>query len=185
MLRTNPVPPLSGSLLTALPVLKDPHFRRTILFLTHHSAEEGALGFVLNRPRGDVFGNLSDVPEDLSGVPVFEGGPVGCDGVIVARMSWTEAGAAFAPLEEKDLPDRPENPDLTDLRAFTGYAGWSAGQLEEEIEEGSWRVIPPREDLMAAVSTIEEGVAVWRKIMREISPWQGLLAEAPDDLSLN
>jgi putative transcriptional regulator len=181
----NPATPLSGSLLAALPSLKDPHFRRTILFLTHHSADEGALGFVLNRPRGAVFGDLSDVPEDIRGVQVFEGGPVGRDGVIVASISWTEEGAAFAPLEEKDLPDHPEKADLSDLRAFTGYAGWSAGQLEEEIEEGSWRVIPPREDLMAAVSTIEEGVAVWRRIMREISPWQGLLAEAPDDLSLN
>jgi hypothetical protein len=36
-----PCHPALRSLLTALPALKDHHFRRTILFLTHHSAEEG------------------------------------------------------------------------------------------------------------------------------------------------
>ncbi|MCB0907856.1 MAG: YqgE/AlgH family protein, partial [Nocardioidaceae bacterium] len=31
---------------------------------------------------------------------------------------------------------------LEGLRIFAGYAGWGAGQLQGEIEEGSWYVVP-------------------------------------------
>jgi putative transcriptional regulator len=41
---------LTGSLLVAHPDLRDPNFRRTIIFLSQHIPEEGATGFVLNRP---------------------------------------------------------------------------------------------------------------------------------------
>ena len=29
-----------------------------------------------------------------------------------------------------------------------GYAGWSAGQLEQELVDGAWLVIPPNPDLV-------------------------------------
>lgn len=39
------------------------------------------------------------------------------------------------------------NNDLTqkDLRLFIGYCGWDAGELEAEVEEGSWIILdePP------------------------------------------
>jgi putative transcriptional regulator len=28
------------------------------------------------------------------------------------------------------------------FRLFVGYAGWSAGQLEREIDEGAWKIVP-------------------------------------------
>ena len=42
---------LRGKLLLAAPLLKDPNFDRTVVFITEHS-EEGAMGLVLNRPSG-------------------------------------------------------------------------------------------------------------------------------------
>lgn len=41
---------LAGSLLIAHPALLDPNFKKTVLFLSKHDAEEGAFGLVLNRP---------------------------------------------------------------------------------------------------------------------------------------
>ncbi|MCA9263286.1 MAG: YqgE/AlgH family protein, partial [Planctomycetales bacterium] len=35
------------------------------------------------------------------------------------------------------LPDKP-------MRIYVGHAGWSAQQLEEEITEGAWHVMPAR-----------------------------------------
>ena len=67
-----------GRLLVATPVLTEGAFARTVVQLLQHSADDGALGLVLNRPTGTP---LADVlpgwallaPDPLM---VFEGGPV-------------------------------------------------------------------------------------------------------------
>jgi len=181
-------PSLTGSLLAALPTLLDPHFRRTVLFISHHNAEDGALGFILNRPRGSLCAELAGLPSTLDGLPLFEGGPVGRGDLIVASLGWTEQGANFESLEDPEAPVPAINPSIPlpgSFRAFEGYAGWSAGQLEEEIREGSWAVLPPARDLLTDVTTPEDGLALWKRVMRRVGPWEGLMAEAPDDPSRN
>ena len=84
---------LSGSLLIAHPTLRDPNFRRTILFLSQHSEEDGATGFILNRPLEDTISG----PADLENVPVYFGGPVEPSRLVLASLQWLEApdGVAF------------------------------------------------------------------------------------------
>ena len=41
---------LAGSLLVAHPNMLDPNFRRTVLFISSHEPDDGALGVILNRP---------------------------------------------------------------------------------------------------------------------------------------
>ncbi|MDB6056435.1 MAG: hypothetical protein JWO95_279, partial [Verrucomicrobiales bacterium] len=41
---------LTGSLLVAHPSLLDPNFRRTVLFISAHDPEDGALGVIIIRP---------------------------------------------------------------------------------------------------------------------------------------
>ncbi len=173
---------LTASLLVAVPTLQDPNFRRSIIFITRHESKEGAIGVILNRPCGRTLGELTESPEDLQEVPVFEGGPVEQQHLLLARILLQENGARF---ESFDRDERETMSDIHGFRAFTGYAGWSAGQLEAEIGEKSWLILPPSASLLSAVKTPEEGIARWRSIVREIDPWFRLLAEAPDDLSLN
>ena len=75
---------LRGKLILAGPTLLDPNFRRTVVLIVEHT-EEGAMGLVLNRPAetlvADVVPDLSDLAEDDA--PVFFGGPVASDSVIV------------------------------------------------------------------------------------------------------
>ena len=40
----------AGSLLVAHPNMMDPNFRRTVLFVSEHQPDEGALGVIINRP---------------------------------------------------------------------------------------------------------------------------------------
>lgn len=185
MRMSTPARSLTGSLLASLPALMDPNFRQTVLFLSHHATEEGAVGFILNRPREVRFAELTEVPASLEEVPVFEGGPVGQEGVIVARLEWEDETATFKSLGEQDLPESRNDFSSGSLRAFAGYAGWSPGQLEQEISEGSWAVVIPNKRLLAEVATPAEGVALWKRIMRSVGPWEGLLAEAPDHPELN
>lgn len=181
---------LTGSLLVAVPTLLDPNFRRTIILLTRHESKEGALGVILNRPCGTTLGDLAQSPDDLKQVPVFEGGPVEQQHLLLARILLIENGARFESFDRDDAAaDTPTHEstmsDNHGFRAFTGYAGWSAGQLEGEIREKSWLILPPTAPLLSEVNTPAEGEARWRAIMKELGPWYRLLAAAPDDLSLN
>lgn len=179
----------TGSLLVALPTLLDSNFRRTILFLSHHDPEEGSVAFIMNRPRefslGDMAPTLTPVSEEAEQIPVYEGGPVERKSLIVARIHWHEERAVFRSLGEEELPFPSGQDDNEELRAFTGYAGWSAGQLEREIEERSWIILPPTVDLLLPVETAEEGVTRWRAIMKKLGPWYHLMAQAPDELGMN
>ena len=185
----------AGLLLVALPSLLDPSFRRTILFLTHHD-QEGAMGFILNRPRSESLGELVEPPKDLAAVPVFEGGPVEQQNLILTRLLWKESGVRFQSLGEEDLFQLNSEEDLNGdcdhdrdqhrhLRAFTGYAGWTAGQLEQEIDEKSWHLLKPTAEMLNPVITIEEGIQRWKAIMKELGSMYHLLAQAPDDPGLN
>jgi putative transcriptional regulator len=181
-------PSHTGSLLVALPTLLDPNFRRTILFLSHHDTEQGSVGFILNRPCQISLGDLAPT-EGSDRIPVYEGGPVDRKSLIVAKIHWHqhEGLARFQSFGEEDLASRPKESgaDHGELRAFTGYAGWSAGQLERELEEKSWIILPPTPDLLLAVETPEEGTARWRSLMKKLGPWYHLMALTPDDPKLN
>jgi len=50
---------LDGQLLIAMPVMGDPRFERSVIYLCAHSAE-GAMGIMVNRPAGSI-----DFPELL------------------------------------------------------------------------------------------------------------------------
>ena len=175
-----------GMLLVALPGLKDPNFRRSVLFLTMHAAGEGAFGFVLNRPLGKNAAELLPQHERrglLERVPVYVGGPVGHDQLGFAEVEW-DTGGRKVRLEtnlsldevEQRLEDRPSS-----VRAFVGYSGWSAGQLEGELAQKAWVVVKP--DRTATDPVIQD--KLWFRIMSTLGPAYKLLAAAPDDPALN
>src|SRR6188472_2798865 len=81
---------LAGSLLVAHPNMLDPNFRRTVLFISQHDPNEGALGVIINRP---LDGQVADLvtetpPAGLADVPVFLGGPVGKSQLMFAAFEW-------------------------------------------------------------------------------------------------
>ena len=175
-----------GLLLAAHPSLKDPNFRRSVLFLSTHESELGAFGFVLNRPLGKTAAELlpeHEQAELLRGIPVFLGGPVGHDQLSFARV---ELGASSAEHRFRTNLSLYEVAELNadhpgSVRAFVGYSGWSAGQLEGELEQKAW-VLVQAEGQAVAPLTQERA---WYKIMNALGPVYKLLAAVPDDISLN
>ncbi len=154
-------PPAAGMLLVATPELADPTFAATVVLLIEVEAG-GALGVVLNRPSpvpvdevlGDWAGLVAE-PELL-----FQGGPVGADGALALALLHAPGGAEGADrsvcedpvgfrevvgglgLVDLDTPVELLVDVVARLRIFAGYAGWGAAQLEAEIAEGSWYVVP-------------------------------------------
>ena len=71
----------------------DPNFRRSVLFISSHDPQEGAMGVILNRPLDKQVADLvGDPPPDgLADVPVFLGGPVGKNQLMFAAFEWEDA----------------------------------------------------------------------------------------------
>ncbi|PYJ17252.1 MAG: YqgE/AlgH family protein [Verrucomicrobia bacterium] len=176
---------LAGSLLVAHPNMLDPNFRRTVLFISAHDPNEGALGVIINRPLDRQVADLvTEVPRaSLAEVPVFLGGPVGKNQLMFATFEW-EKGEGLklnhnVGLEEASDAAGQKKP--VTICAFVGYAGWGAGQLEAEMKQKAWLLQKPS----SSVLQLDRLPKLWFDIMRSLGPWYKMLAAAPDDPSLN
>lgn len=168
----------AGQLLVAHPNLHDPNFRRSVLFISAHDEEGGAMGVIINRPLDKQVSDLvtDQAPDALAEVPVFLGGPVGTDQLMFAAFDWE--GLDSLRLNQEVALDGAA---AASLRAFVGYAGWTGGQLEKELEQHAWLLQKPDRAALAP----ERLPKLWFEIMRGLGPWFRMLAAAPDDPSLN
>jgi putative transcriptional regulator len=179
---------LGGRLLVATPVIGDPNFERTVVFLIDHS-EDGAMGVVVNRPTDIGVGGSLPQWEPMTARPpvVFLGGPVEQDAAI--GLARPQAGAGADPddgdpwrllrteadsvglLATVDLDAAPAAaPGLDAVRVYVGYAGWGPGQLEHELAQEAWITAtarpsdlwsPAPDRLWAEVLRRQRGTAAW------------------------
>ena len=177
---------LKGQLLVAGPSLLDPNFRRTVVLVGEHT-EEGALGVVLNRASEatveDAVPELSQLIDDEELVHV--GGPVQPSAiVVVADFADPEQAGALILGSVGFLPAEVDPDTLGELRrarVFAGYAGWGPGQLDEELDEGSWIVAPAlAEDVFTG-----DPEELWSDVLRRKGGPFEVLALMPPDPSAN
>jgi len=180
---------LRGRLLVAATTLGDPNFNRTVVLVCNHD-DDGALGVILNRVTEAAVADFLPAWAEYVSLPdrVFVGGPVQREtAVAVADLPLPPDGDAWVPivgtvglvdltLDPAALPARPAG-----LRVFSGYAGWSSGQLEMEIEDGDWFVVPA---VTGDPFTVEHAV-LWRSVLRRQSLPLRLYADFPPDPRLN
>jgi putative transcriptional regulator len=177
---------LGGVLLIAGPDLWDPNFRRTVVLIGHHD-DEGAVGIVLNRRTEVEVAEAAPPLSDLVGTGdhLYVGGPVQPQAaVVVADFEHPERAQVVAFGSVGFLPDEADEEQVGPLRrarVFAGYAGWGAGQLERELEEGSWIVEPATE---SDVFT-DEPEDLWSAVLRRKGPKYRLVATMPLDPSSN
>ena len=139
-------------------------------------------------------GEVLDQWQDLVQPPgvFFRGGPVELNAALAigsvvseddAPLGWRGIESPGLSLGMVDLDSPPDDflGRLTGLRIYAGYAGWGAGQLEAELAEGSWHVVPAHHsDLFS-----DDPDLLWREILRRQPPPLSMLATLPEDASLN
>ncbi len=180
---------LEGQFLVASRELLDPNFARSVVLMIQHS-EEGAMGLVINRPTkttlAEAWTQVSEEPCPTRGL-IYLGGP--CKGPLMALHGDSDqgeielvAGLHFSadPDKIEALIGKAEDPS----RFFIGFAGWGPGQLEAEMSQDSWLVVPATPE-----QVFDAPHDLWHKIMRQISTMQMIEAlqikHVPADPSLN
>jgi putative transcriptional regulator len=178
-----------GRVLVAVPLLDEPTFHRTVIYMLQHN-EDGAFGLVINKPTNETHVRGLDPWMHHLSEPqvVFDGGPVSDDTLIaLAALALPAGDEGFTQLDNGistvDLSTLPDElaESLHHLRVFRGYSGWSPGQLDDELSEGAWLVLPYTPgDLFS-----HEPNELWRRVLRRAGGPKALLAEAPEQLEWN
>ena len=177
---------LRGQLLIAGPGLVDPNFWRTVVLVGEHSAE-GALGIVLNRTSetavAEAVPELAALVDGLGDVHV--GGPVQPSAVVVLADYVEPPAADELVVGTVGFLQADVEPDslgpLHRARVYVGYAGWGPGQLDDELDEGSWIVEPA---LVDDVFT-DEPDTLWSAVLRRKGGPFSVLAAMPPDPNRN
>ena len=153
---------LDGQMLVAMPGMEDTRFARSVIYLCAHS-EEGAMGIIINQPARKVtFSDLlvqldviarDDVirlPNKAGAMQVLKGGPVETGRGFVLHSNDFFIDNSTLPIDKGisltatvDILRaiaKGSGPDRAVLAL--GYAGWSAGQLEVEMQHNGWLNVP-------------------------------------------
>ena len=182
--------PVAGMLLVATPALLDPNFADSVVLLLDVD-DSGALGVVLNRPSGVPVDAVLDGWADVVAEPdvLFHGGPVGADGALAVALlrDPEDVPVGFRSVDGRlglvdlDAPVELLEGSLAGLRIFAGYAGWGAEQLDVEIEEGSWYVVPGEARDAFRTDTAD----LWREVLRRQPGEMAWHSTRPADPELN
>ena len=151
---------LSGQLLVAMPHMEDPRFARTVVYVCAHS-DDGAMGLVVNRLIDNMqFDTLLD-HIGLEGGPPKQNFPIHFGGPVESSRGFVLHSADFIQDSTLLIDDDIALTATTEmLRAIAdgqgpercvlalGYAGWGAGQLDEEIQDNGWLLVPADNELL-------------------------------------
>lgn len=160
----------SGHILIAMPALaQDPFFNQSVIYIIDHD-EKGAMGLIINKPTDIDINNLLDeldIPVDQQSndtqrsAKVMLGGPVQREAGLVLHRTvkpssdnddWQSSlnlDNQISLTSSSDILEaisKGKGPE--ELIVALGYASWSAGQLEDELQEGSWLIAPYAEGLL-------------------------------------
>ncbi len=94
---------------------------------------------MLNKPTGVP---ISEVFPEIryKTVTVYAGGPIAIGVRGLVRM---KTAPFFSVVVNKPQLLKLISTEPSSVRIYAGYVGWTARQLESEVERGLWRVRPP------------------------------------------
>ena len=151
--------------LVAMPGLQDPHFAQSVTYIFEHNSD-GAGGLVINQPNeltlADLFGQLSldDLSSHAGDQPLMSGGPLHTDRGFILHDGDRRWDSTL--VVNNDLCVTTSKDILTDMAldagpknslVTLGCASWEAGQLEQEITDNSWLLVPADKHILFRTET--------------------------------
>jgi len=177
-----------GKLLIAEPFMVDPNFKRSVILLCEHE-EEGSVGFILNK---SLDMKINDLIEDFPDfkAPVYFGGPVQTDtihyihnvGDVLEDTQKVNNGVYWGgDFEKLKFLIKSGMVSEENIRFFIGYSGWSTGQLDQEMEHGSWLTTAMHSNYLFK-NNIE---SLWKNVMNNKGKAYTVIAQMPDSAHQN
>ncbi|KJY81433.1 hypothetical protein TW81_18495 [Vibrio galatheae] len=155
---------LTNHFLVAMPGMKDPYFKRSVIYVCEHN-EDGAMGLMINAPiditigkmleRVDVESTQPKLMTESLQKPVLNGGPVSEDRGFILHQPKDEYESSIKMTDHLSVTTSKDILGVLGTEAepnhyivALGYAGWEPGQLESELSENSWLTVEADPDVM-------------------------------------
>ncbi len=159
---------LTDYFLIAMPEMDDQFFAGSVVYICEHN-DDGAMGVCINKPSpltmNQFFEAINErTPLQYDETAVLLGGPMQVDrGFLVHTPvgSWESSllvtdDIAFTTSRDiiENLAKNRDN-DLNKTLATIGYSGWKKDQLEQELADNAWLVVPANQHIMFDVPVDE------------------------------
>lgn len=137
----------AGIYIKSTDALMGSFFEHTTIHIVEHN-EEGSTGFVTNRPFEKSLNDLIEFKHSIP-FPLMDGGPVDRDHLYVLhkRPDLIDGGKQISNgfylggnMDQVIEAVNTNAANNQEIQLFIGYCGWDLGELEAEVEEGSWVV---------------------------------------------
>lgn len=193
---------LKGYFLISETNMSDPNFYRTVILILEHN-DEGAFGLVVNRRSHLTLAEILPEFNNERGkkTPVYVGGPVQQEFLFVIHSDLPAESSSSSELAsipalgihfepsfrhiqhyfDDDHWSSLSESKKPHIHLFLGYSGWAPGQLEREMENGSWMVIKASPRIVFYPNP-EDG---WKEALREKGGIYKIFADSGQEPSLN
>ncbi len=159
----------SNHFIISMPHMNDPIFSKSLIYICEHD-NDGAMGLIINKPM--ISENAADIIQQtglaqIEPLPdIYFGGPVNLEmGLILHDANYNIEGTltiskSVALTSNKQIVlDLKNGGGPDEFRFSFGYAGWGKGQIEREIENGDWLLMPADDDFIFSIPNTDK----WKK----------------------
>ena len=149
-----------------MPHMNDPIFSKSLIYICEHD-NDGAMGLIINKPM--ISENAADIIQQtglaqIEPLPdIYFGGPVNLEmGLILHDANYNIEGTltiskSVALTSNKQIVlDLKNGGGPDEFRFSFGYAGWGKGQIEREIENGDWLLMPADDNFIFSISNTDK-----------------------------
>ena len=146
---------LTNHFLVAMPSLNSDMFSSSVVYVTEHTVDSGAVGVIINKPLGKTLKNafkgvdFGEYHPKWSDSSLYLGGPISNDNGFVLHRKRDDSDKLFELTNNRDvLKDIVASEHKDDLFVAIGYSAWTPLQIEAEISNNYWLVVKANIDLI-------------------------------------
>ena len=149
--------------------MNDPIFSKSLIYMCEHN-KDGSMGLIINKPL--ISENADDIIQQTGlaqihpAPEIYFGGPVNLEmGLFLHDTTYDIEGTLSVSKSVSLTSNKQIVADLKngngpeEFRFSFGYAGWGKGQIEREIENGDWLLMPADDNFIFSISNSDK----WKK----------------------